>query len=74
MCSSLLNFLRRLVFTLEGSVIGQNCFCFCLFVSFFFLLIIPIDFFCRFYCRRRLDLHDSLFCLSKLLILTRASS
>ena len=45
MCSSLLNFLRRLVFTLVAAVIGQNCFCFCLFVSFFFLLIIPIDFF-----------------------------
>ena len=73
MCSSLLNFSRRLVFTLVAAVIGQNCFCFCLSVS-FFLLIIPIDFFCRFCCRRRLDLHDSLFCLSKLLILTRASS
>ena len=72
MCSSLLNFSRRLVFALVAAVIGQNCFCFCLFVS--FLLIIPIDFFCRFCCRRRLDLHDSLFCLSKLLILTRASS
>ena len=45
MCSSLLNFSRRLVFTLVAAVIGQNCFCFCLFVSFFFLLIIPIDFF-----------------------------
>ena len=48
MCSSLLNFSRRLVFTLVAAVIGQNCFCFCLFVSFFFLLIIPIDFFAAF--------------------------
>ena len=60
MCSCLLNFSRRLVFTLVAAVIGQNCFFFCLFVC-FFLLIIPIDLFCRFCCRRRLDLHDSLF-------------
>ena len=73
MCSCLLNFSRRLVFTLVAAVIGQNCF-FCLFICFFFLVIIPIDFFCRFCCRRRLELHDFLFCLSKLLILTRASS
>ena len=62
MCSCLLNFSRRLVFTLVAAVIEQNCFCFCLFVCLFvFLLIIPIDFFCRVCCRRRLDLHDSLF-------------